>query len=392
MAKGPRYEFLDVLRGIAVLWMIQVHITNVLLDPALRVDSLVFDLLNLSNGFVAPCFIFAAGSGLWIALDRKGSTYLRFERPLWDYLTRLSYILFWAYMLHVPVFSMDSMLRLPAEQIYPWLQMDVLHTIVYASLTALAIFLIVKDLKRSTTIYGALSLVIMFTTALFYDTTSTIDSLSIGIDILTFSYSHISPFPYLPWTSYLFAGAFFTGLFMRTEDKRQFAMRSIWIGAALPVIIFTIKSMPFDTVYTALWWKTSPGMHLFRIAGIIFTFGILYLLNERLRLSKPGVFLQNVGTESLFLYISHLLIVYGEGGPLLKSIFGIQYTGYGGVAIAWVVVTVPLIVVMYQWKRIKKERPALARKMLAVQVAWMTITLLLIPDSFSMEKMVEWLR
>lgn len=379
MAKGPRYEFLDVLRGIAVLWMIQVHITNVLLDPALRVDSLVFDLLNLSNGFVAPCFIFAAGSGLWIALDRKGSTYLRFERPLWDYLTRLGYILFWAYMLHVPVFSMDSMLRLPAEQITPWLQMDVLHTIVYASLTALAIFLIVKDLKRSTTIYGALSLVIMFTTAflsLFHTPFPIPDS----------------PFPYLPWSSYLFAGAFFTGLFMRTEDKQRFAMRSIWIGAALPVLIFTIKSMPFDTVYTALWWKTSPGMHLFRIAGIIFTFGILYLLNERLRLSKPGVFLQNVGTESLFLYISHLLIVYGEGGPLLKSIFGIQYTGYGGVAIAWVLVTVPLIVVMYQWKRIKKGRPALARKMLAVQVAWMTITLLLIPDSFSMEKVVEWLR
>lgn len=374
MAKGPRYEFLDVLRGIAVLWMIQVHITNVLLDPALKVDSLFFDLLNLSNGFVAPCFIFAAGSGLWIALDRKGPKYLQFDRALWDYLTRLSYILFWAYMLHVPVFSLDSMLRRPPADLLPWLQMDVLHTIVYASLTALGIYLLVKDLKKATIIYGVLSLVIMFTT----------------VFLPPFRPFTLSPFPILPWATYLFAGAFFTGLFMRTEDKQRFAMRSIWLGLALPLIIFTIKFMPFESPYTALWWKTSPGMHLFRISGIILTFGILYLFNERLRLSKSGVFLQTVGTESLFLYISHLLIVYGEGGPLLKSLFGIEHTGYGGVAIAWVVVTVPLILVMYQWKHIKQRRPDLARKMLAVQVAWMVITLMLIPDNFSMEKVLAW--
>lgn len=376
MAKAQRFVFLDVLRGIAVLWMIQVHITNVLLDPALKIDSLFFDLLNLSNGFVAPSFIFAAGSGLWIALERKGASYLRFERPLTDYLVRLSYILFWAYMLHVPVFSLDSMLRRPAADIFSWLQFDVLHTIVYASLTALGIYLLVKDLKKATVIYGVFSLVIMFTTAFLSP-----------LHLFT-----LSPFPILPWSSYLFAGAFITGIFMQAEDKRRIAVWMMWSGLLAPFLIFMIKALPFAGPYEAVWWKTSPGMHLFRISGIVLTLGVLYLFEERLRKSRAGIFLQTVGTESLFLYISHLLVVYGEGGPLMKSLFGIQYTGYGGVLVAWVLVTVPLLLVMYQWKHIKQRRPELARKMLAVQVAWMVITLMVIPDSFSMEKLFALIR
>lgn len=367
MAKGPRYVFLDVLRGIAVLWMIQVHITNVLLDPALR-TTIFFDALNLSNGFVAPTFIFAAGSGLWIALSRKGASYLQWDSSLWGYLLRLGYILFWAYMLHVPVFSLDSMMRMPVSDILPWLQFDVLHTIAFASLTALGIFLIVKDLKKATWIYGVFSLLIMFTTVFVPE---------------PFRPFTFSPFPYLPWATYLFAGAFITGKFMEAADKRTFAVRMMLIGVSLPVLIFMLKAQPFTTPWTDIWWKTSPGMHLFRISGILLTFGALYLLDERLRLSTVGVFLQNVGTESLFLYISHLLVVYGEGGPLMKSLFGVQYTGYGGVAIAWVIVSVPLIVLMYQWKHIKQHRPELARRMLAVQVGWMVVTLMLVPDSFS---------
>jgi uncharacterized membrane protein len=376
MAKGPRYVFLDVLRGIAVLWMIQVHITNVLLDPALRALP-SFDLLNLSNGFVAPTFIFAAGSGLWIALSRKGASYLQWDASLWGYILRLGYILFWAYMLHVPVFSLDSMMRLPAADIFPWLQFDVLHTIVFASLTALGIFLLVKDLKKATWIYGFTSLAIMYGTVFVPE---------------PFRPFTISPFPYLPWATYLFAGAFITGKFMEAQDKRKFAVSMMLIGVSLPVLIFMLKAQPFTTPWTDVWWKTSPGMHLFRISGILLTFGALYLIDERLRLSKVGVFLQNVGTESLFLYISHLLVVYGEGGPLMKSLFGVQYTGYGGVAISWVLVSVPLILVMYQWKHIKQHRPDLARRMLAVQVGWMVVTLMVIPDSFSMQKLFALIR
>ncbi|MCX6141239.1 MAG: heparan-alpha-glucosaminide N-acetyltransferase domain-containing protein, partial [Candidatus Kapabacteria bacterium] len=109
MAKGERFAFLDVVRGLAVIWMIQVHVTNVVLDPSLRVGWF-FDALNISNGFVAPTFIFCAGAGLWIALSRKGPTYRLFGSELFTYLRRLSYILVWAYVLHAPFFSLDRLL------------------------------------------------------------------------------------------------------------------------------------------------------------------------------------------------------------------------------------------------------------------------------------------
>jgi hypothetical protein len=99
------------------------------------------------------------------------------------------------------------------------------------------------------------------------------------------------------------------------------------------------------------------------------------------------VFLQTVGTESLFLYLSHLLIVYGQGGPIFKALFGVTYTGYLGVALSWLVVTVPLLFLMYWWKNIKQHKPELAQRMLAVQVVWMVVALLVTPDSFSIDKL-----
>ncbi|MBU3741713.1 MAG: DUF1624 domain-containing protein, partial [Candidatus Kapabacteria bacterium] len=144
-----RFMFLDVARGIAVLWMIQVHITNQLIDPAIR-STIPFRALNLSNGYVAPTFIFCAGAGLWIALSRKGQDFLGGGAALWDYMRRLSFILFWAYLLHMPLYSLERWLHVAPAELMGGLQFDVLHTIVFASLTVLGVFLTVRNLVAAT--------------------------------------------------------------------------------------------------------------------------------------------------------------------------------------------------------------------------------------------------
>jgi uncharacterized membrane protein len=380
MPKSHRFAFLDVLRGFAVLWMIQVHLTNVLIDPSLR-GTLIFDLLNISNGFVAPAFIFCSGAGLWIALDRKGAFYLRIGTDLWLYLRRLAYILLWAYMLHVPFYSFERTLIATRQELMPWLQTDVLQTIVYASLIALACFLIVRDLRKTTIVYGVLSIVLMMGTVFIWDS----DPVawlppSLAIMILP---APASLFPLFPWMCYLFAGAFITGIFMRSERKTQFARQLIWLSVVGTGLIFLLKSLPFDSPWTHTWWSTSPGLHLFRISGVVLAMSSLYLFEQRLRTSRLGMGMQIIGNESLFLYLSHLLIVYGTALLVIRAITGVSSTGYVGIGIAWVVLTAPLLIITRWWHTLKHNKPELARKVLIGQMCIMILAFLLTPADFN---------
>jgi uncharacterized membrane protein len=378
MAKSQRYAFLDVLRAIAVIWMIQVHVTNVFLDTELR-SGWFFTLLNISNGFVAPTFIFCAGGGLWIALSRKGAQYLALDPSLWQYLKRLAYILFWAYVLHMPAWSLVEMTTLPTDVLFTGFQVDVLQTIVYSSLFAVATFFLMRDLSRTSWTLAGLCVIIWLTTAMVWKSDLLL-ALPAPIAIMV-SPPPASPFPLIPWSAYLFAGLITMQFFMRSENKQRLALWYVGVGLLLPALIFSLRGFEGGLPWSDLWWSASPGSQVFRICGILFLWGLLYLNEERLRSGRVGRFLQEMGTESLFLYLSHLLIVYGQLPDVLRA-FGFTSYGYGSVVVIWIGVTLPLLAVMHWWHRLKAERPTAAKWILVVQVSWLIASLIVTPPNF----------
>ena len=58
--KRERVEWLDLFRGAAVLAMVETHVVNTFLAPALR-EAAWFGWLNWFNGLIAPAFLFIAG-------------------------------------------------------------------------------------------------------------------------------------------------------------------------------------------------------------------------------------------------------------------------------------------------------------------------------------------
>lgn len=358
MSKGQRFAFLDAARGIAVLWMIQVHVTNVILDPSLR-SSWWFNILNISNGYVAPTFIFCAGSGLWIALSRRGEKYLEAGRELWTYLKRLTYVLFCAYVMHTPYFSLQGMLAMPQHVWLSWLQLDVLHVIVYASLAALAVYFVVRDLRRTTLAYGAIAATIMAI------------SWSIPRD-------GISQFPLLPWSGYLFAGAAITGWFMQHAEKAHLARLFIIIGLIGPFILFASKGLSISMPWDAVWWR-SPGGLLFRICATLLLLGSLFHIEESLAGSRFGRMLVTLGNESLFMYISHLLLVYGSLVPWLDKLVGRHHFGIGSTMAIWIAVTALFTLLMLAWRQLKTDRPPTADLLLKLQVGGLIAAFLLLP-------------
>ncbi|HLB00719.1 MAG TPA: heparan-alpha-glucosaminide N-acetyltransferase domain-containing protein, partial [Bacteroidota bacterium] len=68
--KPGRYPFIDVLRGLAVVLMIETHTVNALLAPG-GADGAFGSVLTFFNGLVAPAFLFCAGLGFAVALWRR---------------------------------------------------------------------------------------------------------------------------------------------------------------------------------------------------------------------------------------------------------------------------------------------------------------------------------
>ncbi|QLH54944.1 MAG: hypothetical protein CH6_4425 [Candidatus Kapaibacterium sp.] len=308
-AKKHRYIFIDVLRGLAVLWMIETHVVDVVLAKQFKVGWL-YNTINISNGFVAVTFLFCAGAGFWIAATRKAEDYRKFAPPLWQYLRRLGLILLIAYWLHFPTMSFQRLWYLKWENWVSFFSIDILQTIVYSSLFALILLLLIKNLKVLKWIYGIVAFAIMLTTSFVWQ----IDS---------FSFLHpffatwiapfpISKFPLFPWSTYFFAGAFFTALFFQAEDKKKLSIYLFFAGTFLMFLLFyTREYTDFYPGYRA-WWLVSPFHILFRISGTVAVFALLYLIEEWYKEKSIGKILQLCGQESLYIYVAHLLLVYGS--------------------------------------------------------------------------------
>lgn len=354
-----RFTFLDILRGLAVVWMIQVHCTNAFLDAALR-SSAFFQLLNLSNGFVAPTFIFCAGAGMWIALSRKGAGWRNLDPSLFVYLKRLLFVLFWAYTLHVPIYSLRQILLMESSEVLLWLQFDVLHVIAYSSIISLLFYFCIRNKIFLYSAY-ALCCAAAITIGIFISIDSSIlDSLPLSAAI---PLSGESLFPIFPWSAYFFAGLGFSAWFFgqSIESNERKARFLILSGLLVPPFIYLARSVGPSMPWDSTWWQASPGLFLFRLSGIALLWGALYLFEARLRRFRSGRVTTLLGRESLFMYVSHLLIVYGDGGKFLEETLSIANLNYFGIAALWVGVTAPLTLVAWRWNLLKSARPSLAK-------------------------------
>ena len=305
-AKKDRLIFIDVMRGIAVLWMIETHVVDIVLSYTLK-TGLFYGILNVSNGFVAVSFLFCAGAGFWLAAMKKTDDYKHFRAPLWVYIRRLLLILAIAYSLHMPSPSFLRLLTYNHQQWCVFMICDILQTIVYTSFFALLILIITPKIKYIPYIFGIIALAIFLLAPYILS----LDSYNtLPVFFASFFSNKISNFTLFPWSGYFFSGVAVTAFFMQSENKRKVAMYFAGAGFILAVIFFNTQSIYYPFVQN--WWLGSPGHSFFRVAGATCVFGFLYLIENYYKNSKVGEHLKIAGQESLFLYVSHLMIVYGS--------------------------------------------------------------------------------
>jgi uncharacterized membrane protein len=365
--KTGRLDFIDLLRGWAVIVMIEVHVFNATLTSE-AMGAWYFEYIKFINGLVAPSFLFASGLAFAITTRRKLNEYLSFGKPLFRQIGRLLFILAIGYLLHLPKFNFDQLLTQATERSWRiFFQADVLQCIAM-SLLCMQLLLVVLRSERSlySTLLG-LGIAIIFLTPVIW-----------GIDFWPLlpaplagymngiHFQFFPGFPVFPWTAFVFAGAVTGYLFLESRSvpevegqnpgETAMMIKLLWWAPAVILVSALIEPALAGLYPVYDYWKFSPSFTLLRIGIVMILCATMYFY-EKKRTVSPRSLVTLIGRESLIVYAIHLLLIYGNFGTFnfVKTV-GHSF-GYGAAIVTMVVLEVLMVGLAYSWSRVKRERP-----------------------------------
>lgn len=355
-SKTKRIEFIDLLRGWAVLVMIETHVMNGTVSAALRSD-ITFHWITFINGLVAPSFTFAAGLAYAVATRRKIQDYLAFGKPLLLNIRRLLFVVMIGYLLHIPKFNIHQLLYETGERDWhTFFQADVLQCIGVSLLIVQGMLLLLRTERRLYWALAVFALVVPFASPIMWG----IDwrqhlPLPIAGYMNGMHFPLFPGFPLFPWSAFIFAGAVVGYHYIEAKQKgtevRYFVKLMVLSGVLIVLALLTEPwAARFYPVYD--YGKSSPNFFFLRLGIVLALCGLLFFY-ERRRAVSPASIITLVGRESLIVYAVHLFLLYGNFGKF-NVVKAVNHSfGYLQVALGTLVLTVLMIVLAYVWGNVR---------------------------------------
>jgi uncharacterized membrane protein len=313
MAAPPknRLAFIDLLRGWALIVMIEVHVFNAFILPVIKTTPW-FNVLNFINGLVAPSFTFISGFVFLFASQRKLESFRTYGSAFWRQLGRIGLIWGTGYFLHLPFFSFRRMITDTTQE--GWLsfyQVDILHCIAFGLLVLFISRLLIKNGKSYRLFLFTSGLLVVFTTIFVLD----YDFLNwFPAPISAYINSqHYSLFPLFPWLSFmLFGGYFASGYIDAREQKKEkeFILRFALGGAVLFVACMIGLKLQAGLNIFPCDIRANPLFFFERLGIVMLLLTACWFFADFRRTEKS--FVLNVGRESFMVYTAHLLVIYGR--------------------------------------------------------------------------------
>ncbi len=356
-----RFLFVDLLRGWAVILMIEGHVINGMLRPNLK-ETTVFGIIHFLNGTVAPAFLFMSGFTFAVASQRKWEEYLLLRKSFFRQVGRFLFVLLLAYALHLPYFSLRKTIQEATPQdVASFFQVDILHTIAISLLVLLLVLLFVRRERWLRYTALLLAAAVIFTTPVVWDFDFTnIFPLPIAS---YFNMKQRSVFPLFPWSGFVFAGTLASLLFLAALQKgeeRKMIARIFWAGGAIAVFGLVSDSFWVRVYPTYDFWHTSPSFFMIRLGIVMMAVSGMWWYEKRL--NPRSSFMQVIGQESLFVYALHIIIVYGSGvryGSLVQILgSSLSFAECAGVFFALAGVT---CLIAYAWHYLKVNQRRVSR-------------------------------
>jgi len=364
---AQRYGFVDLLRGFALVVMVETHVINAYLPVPSRNTSLFF-WLSFVNGLVAPSFLFASGFSVLLQARRKWEDWIRLGPAFWKQVRRLGFILLAAYYLHLPHFGLSRYITAQDQSFWKRaLQVDVLQCIVVSLLAIDAIILLTR--KPAIFFWSALSIGVagMLVTPLAWSQDFTG---RMPLVLALYMNPHgVSLFPIFPWASFVLAGACASHLFLNSAARgadARYMRNTFAAGLALIAVPLFARSMPAFSFWNVGFYRTSPLYVMIRLGCVLILCATLYAMERRLGWMPRAIRL--AGQESLLVYTLHLLLIFSIlRGKAVSSLLG-REAGYIPCLVISAAIVVLMIWIAGIWHGVKRDRPRSARQALAALI------------------------
>jgi uncharacterized membrane protein len=304
-----RLAFLDLLRGSAILFMIETHAFNTMLLPSLKASHW-FRYLTFVNGLVAPSFLFVSGWVFAVASGRKLDA-LRCWGPVFrKQLGRILLIWGLGYALHFPFYSYSRTKALARPD--DWLrfcQMDILQCIAVGLLLLLMGRIFIKSSRSFEQILLASSILVVFSSPFL----GQIDFLAMMPMPLAlyFQEQSFSYFPLFPWLGFMLLGGLGGVVHTRAaasgnERRLVGSLGLVAVELVLAGIVFW--EIPHWIPHASSRVTVNPFFFLMRLGCV--TMLLVACWHYALKCPHGGKFVREISRESLLVYVLHILIIY----------------------------------------------------------------------------------
>ncbi|MBN1398685.1 MAG: DUF1624 domain-containing protein [Bacteroidetes bacterium] len=361
MAFKSRLAFIDLLRGWALLVMIEVHVFNAFILPQYQTTSW-FKKLDFINGLVAPSFIFISGFVFLLASQKKLESFRAFGPAFWKQLGRIGLIWLVGYSLHLPYFSFfKSVTYSTEEQLLSFYQSDVLHCIAFGLLALFLLRLIIRNDRIYSTVLLLSGLFVMTATMFIWDIDFT--ALVPAPIAAYLNNKHYSLFPLFPWTAFMFFGGYFATGYIRAREQqkeKKIIQKFAVIGPVILTAAFIAGSLSIHVPYASAAANASPAFFFQRLGIVILLLTACWYYAEYRKTEKS--FVLDVSRESLLVYTVHLLVIYGRfwNERSLYYYYGNKY-GVPECIAGTLILAVSMVCMAVFWGWLKRNHFPLAR-------------------------------
>ena len=303
-----RLRFLDLFRGAFVLVMLEGHTLRALLDPSVQAGA-GYRLHELIHNLPGPGFLFASGVAFSLATLSHWDRYHRWSGKLGRRLIRWLALLLIGYALNLTYFSLERTLaESTVEQLAFLFSMNILQCIAF---TAVLLQLLVMLLPSEQWFFRTALLLSIATGLATPFVWAGSQQLPWWLGT-SFSNHWSSTFPLFPYAGFQLAGAVWGYLLVqarRSGAEDRFLPRICRFSAWLIFGSLIGAFLPQPEIYSDF-WNSGPTFFFLRLGVLGWLLAGFRLLETRHLPHLGAVVL--LGRQSLFVYSSHLLLLYGS--------------------------------------------------------------------------------
>lgn len=355
MKEKQRLVFIDLLRGLALIVMIEVHVFNSLMQPHIKTSSW-FPYLNFINGLVAPSFLFVSGFAFILAGRNKLEQFKEYGYIFWRQIGRIFLIFVVGYSLHLPFLSIHKMMAAyHTSQWLDFLEVDVLQCIAFGLALLFASRMMIKK-ENNHFVFIAL------TAAVFILGAPLIWLIDLKNHMPLFIANYLNPkggslFPLFPWVGFLLCGAASAYIFLWMKENNAigvFKKRITITGLAFIAVghLTLIESLPFFVRMPRPNW-------MFFILRLGYVFILLSLcMYYETKINAKKSLLLDVSRESLLVYWLHLQVLFRKvwNDTSIESIINYRFNVFECV-LSTIALIILMVLVAKLWGNLKKKSP-----------------------------------